>query len=254
MYTSMIVTLVFFTITILLTAVRVLVKRSVIKEYETGLLYRNGRFRRRLGPGAYLLLRHRHLLRIIDLRKSFLTIPGQEVLSADNVAIKVSLAVAYNINDPVAATHTVLDARESLYAQAQLALRDFVAESEVEKLLQRRNEAGKRLLERVAPEAAKIGLEVSLLEIKDLMFPGELKTLFTASVRARNEGQAAMERARAETAAMRNLANAAGLMENHPTLLTLRWIQALDGRAERTGHTVIVGTPASVIPIREIKP
>jgi hypothetical protein len=53
---------------------------------------------------------------------------------------------------------------------------------------------------------------------------------------------------------MRTLANAVGLMENHPTLLTLRWIQALDGRAERTGHTVIVGAPAGVMPIREVKP
>src|SRR5262249_6451978 len=146
-----------------------LLARPVIKEYETGLLYRNGHFRRRLGPGAYFLLRHWHLLRIIDLRRLFLTIPGQEVLSADNVAIKVSLAVAYRISDPVAATHTVLDARESLYAQAQLALRDFVAESEVEKLLLRRNEAGKRLLDKVAPEAEKVGLEVSMVEIKDFL-------------------------------------------------------------------------------------
>jgi len=91
------------------------------------------------------------------------------------------------------------------------------------------------------------------VEIKDIMFPGELKNLFAATIRARNEGQAAMEKARAETAAMRNLANAAGLMESHPTLLTLRWIQALDGRGERTGHTVIVGAPAAVIPTREVK-
>jgi len=254
MHTSTILILVLITTIVPLAAARVLFARPVIKEYETGLLYRNGHFRRRQGPGAYLLLRHWHLLRIIDLRKSFLTIPGQEVLSADNVAIKVSLAVAYRITDPVAATHTVLDARESLYAQAQLALRNFVAESKVEKLLLRRNEAGKSLLDKVAPEAEKVGLEVSMVEIKDIMFPGELKNLFAASVRARNEGEAAMEKARAETAAMRNLANAAGLMENHPTLLTLRWIQALDGRAERAGHTVIVGAPAGVIPIREVKP
>ena len=80
---------------------------------------------------------------------------------------------------------------------------------------------------------------------------GELKNLFAASVRAHQEGKAALERARAETAAMRNLANAAGWMEKHPTLLTLRWIQAL---AEQNAHTVIVGTPAGVIPIGEVKP
>jgi regulator of protease activity HflC (stomatin/prohibitin superfamily) len=254
MNTSTILMLALVGTIVLLAAARTLFARPVIKEYETGLLYRNGHFRGRLGPGAYLLLRHWNLLRIIDLRKLSLTIPGQEVLSADNVGIKVSLALAYRIADPVVATHAVLDARESLYLQAQLALRSFVAESEVEKLLLRRNEAGKHLLEKVAPEAEKLGMEVSMLEIKDIMFPGELKNLFAASVRARNEGQAAMEKARAETAAMRNLANAAGLMENHPTLLTLRWIQALDGRAERAGHTVIVGAPTGVIPIREVKP
>jgi regulator of protease activity HflC (stomatin/prohibitin superfamily) len=253
MQTSTIPTLVLIAAIALLGAAKVLFTRSVIREYETGLLYLNGRFRRRLGPGAHVLSRHWHILRIVDLRKSLLTIPGQEVLSADNVAIKVSLAVAYRISDPVTATHTVLEARESLYALAQLALRDFVAESEVEQLLVRRHEAGKRLLDKVAPEAAKFGFEVSMVEIKDIMFPGELKNLFAASVRARNEGKAAMEKARAETAAMRNLSNAAGLMENHPTLLTLRWIQALDGRGDRTGHTVIVGTPAGVIPIGEVK-
>ena len=254
MHTSTILMLGFIGTIVLLAAARFLFSRPVIKEYETGLLYLNGRFRRRLGPGAYVLLRHRHLLRIIDLRKAFLTIPGQEVLSADNVSVKVSLAVAYEIGDPVAATHAALDARESLYMVAQLALRDFVAESEVEKLLLRRNEAGKRLLGKVAPEAEKLGLKVALVEIKDIMFPGDLKNLFAATVRARNEGQAALEKARAETAALRNLANAVGLMENHPTLLTLRWIQALDGRAERTGHTVIVGAPTGIIPIREVKP
>jgi hypothetical protein len=129
-----------------------------------------------------------------------------------------------------------------------------VAASEIEKLLARRHEAGKRLLEKVAPEAAQVGLEASLVEIKDIMFPGDLRNLFAAAVRARNEGQAALEKARAETAAMRNLANAAGLMENHPALLTLRWIQAIDGRTEKSGHTVIVGHPAGVIPIREVKP
>ena len=238
---------------VIVTASGIRLTRAVIKEYEAGLLYRNGRFERRLGPGSHLLIRPWQALRVIDTRTSFLTIPGQEVLTADNVSVKVSLVVAHAIEDPVAATHAVLDAREALYAQAQLALRLFVAESDVDKLLQRRHEAAARLTEKVAPEAEKVGLKVSLVEIKDIMFPGELKNAFAASVRARNEGQASLEKARAETAAMRNLANAAGLMENHPTLLTLRWIQALDGRSEKSGHTVIVGTPAAILPTGEVK-
>jgi len=95
-------------------------------------------------------------------------------------------------------------------------------------------------------------VELLAADIKDVMFPGELKALFAQVVNARKEGEAALERARGETAALRNLANAAGLMEQRPALMQLRVLQTL---GQSTGNTVVLGLGGQfgVVPLREGK-
>ncbi len=231
--------------------VRAIVSRLVIKEYEAGLLYRNGRFARQLGPGAWWILPFLHSIRILDLRGSILNITGQEVLSADNVGLKISMAVTFKVVDPVAAAHTVADYRDHLHVQAQLALRTLISSTEVETLLSRRNESGARLLDQVGGEAAKTGLCVQQIEIKDVMFPGELKGIFATVVKARYESSAMLERSRAETAAMRNLANVVGLMEKHPALLKLRWIQSLESGTNKGNNVWMLGKAGGILPAQE---
>jgi regulator of protease activity HflC (stomatin/prohibitin superfamily) len=214
-------------------------RRCTIYEYERGLLYRTGRFRRILGPGRHWLVRTVHTVSRVDVRTQFVTIASQEVLSADNVGIKISLAAEYRVSDPARAVIETVDFRQALYLLLQLSLRDLVGSTPIEDLLARREEIGQQLHDRTAGQAADLGLELSLVAIKDVMFPGELKSIFAQVVNARNEGLAALERARGESAALRNLANAARLVESNPALLQLRLLQAV---GEGSGNTVVLAS------------
>ena len=217
-------------------------------EYEAGLLYRNGRFVRRLVPGAYLVLTFWNEIAVVDARRRVVTVPGQEVLSADSVGLKVSVAVTYEVADPVAALHRTQSFEEALHVAVQLALRAAVGAANIDDLLRQRIEIGHRLFETLAPQLDAIGLEVHAVEVKDVMFPGELKKIFAEVVRAQKEGQAALERARGETAALRSLANAARLVQDSPALMSLRVLQSVAAAGSR-GGTFVLGVPQGVVPV-----
>jgi hypothetical protein len=125
-------------------------------------------------------------------------------------------------------------------------LRELVGGEEIDALLEQRVELGRRLLAATAPRVKEFGLELRALEIKDIMFPGPLKRTFARAVEARKEGLAAIERARGESAALRNLANAARVVEGNPALLHLRLLQEI-GTA--SGHTIVLGLPGVTTPI-----
>ena len=119
----------------------------------------------------------------------------------------------------------------------------------VEALLNQRLEIGAQLLARVQPQAAKIGVAVHSVEVKDVMFPAELKRAFAEVLKCKQEGQAALERARGESAALRNLANAARLLEGNPALMNLRLMQSLSA-AQSAGNTLVLGIPGGFVPLK----
>ena len=122
----------------------------------------------------------------------------------------------------------------------QLNLRDIIGSLTVDDILVKRDEIGTQLTEKSKPQAAEIGIELSFANLKDVMFPGELKNIFAQVVNARKEGLAALERARGESAALRSLANASSVFENNPNLLQLRTLQMLE---KSTGNTVVLMPP-----------
>jgi regulator of protease activity HflC (stomatin/prohibitin superfamily) len=221
-------------------------ERVVVIEYERGLRYDKGRFTGEVGPGRYWLVRQRSTIERIDVRATVVTVPGQEVITSDGVSIRISLAAEYAIVDPAVAVNEHEDFRGALHVALQLALRELAAETEVDTLLERRTELGARLLERTVEAARGLGVELRSVEIKDLMFPGELRRTFAQVVAARKEGLAALERARGETASLRNLANAARMMSANPALLQLRLLQELGKSA---GNTIVLGLPSTTTPL-----
>ncbi len=222
---------------LLLTFAAATVRQCVVFEHQRGLLYRRGKFAEVWGPGVHWYFRPVHTVQKVDVRTLYVTIPGQEVLTADNVGIKVSLAASYKVVDPYRAVNQVASYPEALYLLLQVNLRDIVGEMAVEDLLARRNEIGKALLERTAPAVQEIGLALQMVNVKDIMFPGELRNIFAQVVNARKEGLAALERARGEHAALRNLANAARLLDENPHLYQLRLLQGLENSS---GNTVVI--------------
>ena len=219
-------------------------------EYEKGLRYYKGRFQKLLEPGQYWIWRYSTRIVPVDIRSRQVTVSGQEVLSADSITLRVSIVATYQVMDPVAAVNKIESYYESLYALIQLALREVVGSKPIDELLETRNLFNAMLMEQCGQGAEEFGVKLLSARVRDIMFPGDLKNVFAQVVKARKEGEAALEKARGETAALRNLANAARLMEKNPALLQLRALQTLE---KSGGNTIVLGLPVQdgVIPLKQ---
>jgi len=226
-----------------------MLKRVTIFEYERGLRYENGKYIKLLRAGNYWHSTLRTTIKKIDIRPKYLTIPSQEVLSKDGVAIKLSLVAKLEVTDSSVAINSVEDYETASYLILQLALRKVIGNTNIDKLLENRQELGQQIFELAHQEIETLGLKLVSIDIKDITFSGSLKQTFTQVVKARQEGLAVLERARGETAALRNLANSAKLLEQNPALLQLRTLQALN---ESSGNTLVVNlSPENLTPIAQ---
>jgi regulator of protease activity HflC (stomatin/prohibitin superfamily) len=219
-------------------------------DFERGLKYRKGRLERTLDPGRHWIYRPHTLVTKVDIRPRFVSLTGQEVLSSDGVTLRVTIAAQYRVSDPEKAINEINDADQGLYLSLQFALREIIGQAKVEEVLARRQEFGPRVMELTSAAAESLGFELLRVNLKDIMFPGDLKKIFAQVVQAQKEGQAALEKARGETAALRNLANAARMISDNPNLMQLRLLQQLAGSS---GNTVVLGFPTSgsPLPIRD---
>ena len=157
-------------------------------------------------------------------------------------------AVGFPDLHPAKAMHETQNCSADLYHVAQLAVRAIVGGVTVETLLKQRLDLGGQLLARVQPEGSKLGIMVHAVEIKDVMLSAELKRAFAEVVKARRERLGASERARGESAALRNLTNAARVLEGNPALMNLRLLQSL-AASQNAGHTLVMGLPHGFVPM-----
>jgi regulator of protease activity HflC (stomatin/prohibitin superfamily) len=236
-------------VVLLVVALKIVPLKSVIVyEYQRGLRYTKGRYVGTLDPGRYWIASKSSAIVPVDVRPEFITIQGQDVLSADGVTLKVSLAAEFQVADPNIAINKNSNFRGSLYLTLQMALREIVGKEKIDAILENRAGVSARLLELTSQKAGELGLKLISADVKDIMFPGDMKKAFAQVVKAQKEGQAALERARGETAALRSLANAARTMDDNPNLLQLRALQAL---ADSTGNTLVFGLPGGAVPIQK---
>lgn len=213
-----------------------MLRRVTVMEWERVVRYSRGRLVGVLEPGRYWLRRASRTYRV-DLRPRTVTLPGQEVLTSDAVGVRASLVLTVRVADPVAYVTSAVSADESLYVGVQLALRSAVGSVDAESLLASRAAVDEAIALAAAEAAAGWGLVVENAGIRDLSFPGELRKVFAETAAAKQEARAAVERARGETAALRALANAARAVEEHPGLLRLRTLQAVEASS---GATVVL--------------
>lgn len=213
--------------------------RITIFEYQRGLKYVKGRYRETLGPGQYWVSKKVHIVPV-DVRPTFVTVPGQEVLTTDGVAVKATIAAQYEVVDPNLAINKDVSYQGTTYLLLQMSLRKIIGSETLEALLQNRDTAAAKLRDAIAHELETRGLRLISADLKDIMLPGEIKKAFGQVLKAQKDGLAALERARGESAALRNLANAAKMIEENPNLLQLRALQVL---GETGGNTLLFGVP-----------
>ncbi len=208
----------------------------IINEGFVGLLYHEGKLTEALLAGRHIRWGRHFRVVPLETRKTLLPVAGQEVLTADNIGVKISLVLTTQVSDPLKSARAADSVLTHIYNAAQAAVRTVVAGFAIDALLTQRVAIAVQLRELIAPSAGALGLEVHAVEVRDVMLPGELRKAFNEVLKAKQEGQAALERARGETAALRSLVNAARLVEGQPALTTLRLLQTL----ESSGQTVVL--------------
>ena len=183
-------------------------QKLVVRQSFVGLLYEDGRFLRELEPGKHRLGRwffdrvEREVVEV-DLRERSLTIKGQEILTADKVAIRVSLLVYFRVTQAQAAIHNVAAYEDRIYEDVQLAARRFLASRALDAILTDRNEISEAVREEVREAAASYGVEIVRADVKDLVFPGNLREIMNQVLETERRTEAHLIEARREADAMR---------------------------------------------------
>jgi regulator of protease activity HflC (stomatin/prohibitin superfamily) len=217
--------------------------RKVVEvwEYERGLLYQNGRFQKLLEPGRYALWvwQHRNIRRM-DIRETSQTVEGQEILTRDKIGVRVTLVAQYKVSDPVAAAHNVESYASQLHQDLQLTLREIVSARTIEEVLDDREALSTQLFQDVEPRAAKYGVTINRVGVKDVILPGTVRTVFLQEVEADRKGRAQLVAARHETAAARAKANTAQILRENPNIWRLQELEALSALASKAGNVLII--------------
>ncbi len=222
-------------------------KWVTIHEYERGLVYARGRLKKVVGAGGYWAIKPFRFITVVDIRSKVASVAGQEILSADNVSVKFSLAIRYHVSKPELALHVAQSYEEALYLEAQLILRNLISALSIDDVLIKREDLARQLREQLELKATPLGLQLETVGIKDIMFPSGLKQIFAQVLEAKKSGQVSLEKARGEAASLRLLANAAKLLEGNPALVTLKTLQV----ASEGKNTLVWGVPQSVIPLHK---
>lgn len=220
--------------------------RATVREHERGLHYVQGRLVQVLEPGRYALWTHLEgevTVSVLDMRLQQVALAGQDLMTRDKVTLRLTLTVEYAIADPALAAHTVQDARDAIYLLVQLAAREYVASVTLDGLLEGRDALTRYLEQHTVDKAAKFGARVERLGVKDVVLPGEMKTLLNRVIEAEKQAAANVILRREETAAVRALANNARVMADHPIMLRLKELETMKDMAACIDEVrVVVGS------------
>ena len=219
---------------------------AVISEHARGLKYVRGRLTETLGPGTYTFWSHPEAkvhVALVGMQREQVAIVGQELMTRDKVTLRLSLTVEFAVIDAALASHSVASVRDSVYLVVQLAARQFVSGVTLDELLEGRDAMTRFLEEDSVPKALRFGVHIERVGVKDVVLPGEMKTLLNRVIEAEKEAAANVILRREETAATRSLANTARVMADQPMILRLKELETMKDIAERIQEVrLVVGT------------
>ncbi len=215
---------------------------TVTKDQE-GLLYVDGKLIKRLSPGkhAYWQFNHDVELKTFDRRTQMLEISGQEILSKDRVSLRINLSASIKIRDTELVAQSVDKVDDYVYKTLQLALREAVGTKSLDDILLDKLYVNETVKELVVQQLDAIGVTLINVGVKDIILPGEMKAILNQVVEAQKAAEANVIKRREETSATRSLHNTAKVMENNPTLMRLKELEALEKVAGRIDSLTVYG-------------
>ena len=216
---------------------------KVLNEYERAVLFRLGRIRNIKGPGLIIIIPGIDKIVRIDMRTITMDVPPQDVITKDNVSIKVNAVVYFRVLNANAA---VVNVENYLFATSQLAqttLRSVCGQVELDELLSEREKINLHLQEILDRSTDPWGIKVSLVEVKHIDLPEEMKRAMAKQAEAERERRAKVINAEGEFQAAQKLIDAAALMETQPMSLQLRYLQTLNQIASENNSTTVFPIP-----------
>lgn len=229
--------IIFFVIIIFASAIRIL------REYERGVIFRLGRLIPTKGPGLIFLIPIVDRMIRVSLRVFALEVPSQDVITRDNVSIKVSAVIYFRV---IEAEKAIVEVENFLFATSQLAqttLRSMLGQSELDELLSEREKINKRLQETIDTHTAPWGIKVSLVEVKNVDLPIEMQRAIARQAEAERARRAKVIHAEGEYQASQRLSDAAKIISSSPAALQLRFLQTLTEVAAEKNSTTIFPVP-----------
>ena len=221
---------------------------KVLKEYERGVVFRLGRvLAAPKGPGLIFLFWPLDRMVTIPLRTVVLDVPPQDVITRDNVSVKVNAVLYFRVVDPVKA---VISVENYLYATSQLAqttLRSVLGQAELDELLSERDRLNERLQEIIDRHTDPWGIKISMVEVKHVDLPQEMQRAMARQAEAEREKRAKFIHAQGELDASKALGEAANSISQNPVTLQLRYLQTLTEIAAENNSTIIFPLPIELL-------
>lgn len=236
-------------IILLIFLVIILLLRSIrqINEYERGVLFRFGKFKRILNPGWRLIFPIIDSMKKVDIRTKAVDVPEQDAITKDNVSIRINAVLYYKIFD---ASKAIIAVENYKYAVAQLAqttMRNAVGAVSLDELLAERDKISEEICKIVDEATDPWGVKVENVELKDISLPEEMKRVIARVAEAEREKEAVITKAKGEVEASENLAKAATLMSKTPGALHLRTLSTISDISSDQSNTIVFALPIEVL-------
>jgi regulator of protease activity HflC (stomatin/prohibitin superfamily) len=239
----------FIPIAIVLFALFVIISMAVkiVAEYERGVIFRLGRLIGAKGPGLFLIIPFVDRMVKVDLRVVTMDVPSQEVITKDNVTVRVNAVIYFRVVDPEASVVKVLDHIRATSQIAQTTLRNVLGQSELDELLASRDKLNQMLQKIIDEHTDPWGIKVSTVEIKEVELAESMRRMMAAQAEAERERRAKIIHAEGELQASSKLAEAGVIIAKEPVTLQLRYLQTLTEIASERNSTLIFPLPIDLI-------
>lgn len=214
-----------------------------VERNHVGVYFQDGEYVETLPPGEYAFWKNVADSKLVevDVREQALDVAGQEIMTADKVTLRMNALVTYRIVDARKAVMVSDGATQSLYREAQLALRAVVGTRELDAFLTDKDVVSGEFEDLVRRRAGELGLEIVSVGVRDVILPGDMKDLMNKVTEAKKAAEANLIARREETAAMRSQANTARLLADNPTLMRLRELEVLEKVATKGNLNIVLG-------------
>lgn len=214
-----------------------------VPEHGAGMLWIDGKVARLLAPGSYAFWKfNRNVsVELVDLRLQALEVTGQEILTKDKVALRLNLSATWRFTDVLKAYKELAKPADHLYRELQFGLRAAVGTRTLDELLENKTVIDEVVTAQVTTKLAGYGMQLDGVGVKDIVLPGEMKTILAQVVEAGKSAEANVIRRREETAATRSLLNTAKVMEGNPVALRMKELETLERVAERIDKISVFG-------------